>query len=185
MPNWASCSYAVTGEMNEVQSLYDRMKRLQEMKEPLKPNGFGTTWLGNLVEDIGIDYGKVSCRGSWDNLMLDDDVLTFTTESAWDRCHEVDDLIMEKYPSLSIAFRVEESGMAIYQKNDCHFFPEEYLIDIEDDDVYYCTEEQALQKLSDFFGIDFKDVEEAMILVNEHNEKDEEHVWVNEFELVE
>jgi len=39
--------------------------------------------------------------------------------------------------------------------------------------------------LSDFFGIDFKDVEEAMILVNEHNEKDEEHVWVNEFELVE
>lgn len=56
MPNWASCSYAVTGEMNEVQSLYDRMKRLQEMTEPLKSNGLGTTWLGNLVEDFGIEY---------------------------------------------------------------------------------------------------------------------------------
>ena len=30
------------------------MKSLQEMKEPLKPNGFGTTWLGNLVEDLGV-----------------------------------------------------------------------------------------------------------------------------------
>lgn len=185
MPNWASCSYAVTGEMNEVRSLYDRMKRLQEMEEPLKPNGFGTTWLGNLVEDFGIEYGKISCRGSWDNLMLDDDVLTFTTESAWDRCHEVDDLIMEKYPSLSIAFRCEEPGMAIYEKNNNVFFPEDYVVDYEDDDIYYLMESEALQSLSDFFGIDFKDMDEAMILVRENNDKDDGRVWVNKYEFVE
>lgn len=53
MPNWAMCDYRVTGEKDEVRSLYERMKRLQEMDAPLRPNGFGTTWFGNLVEDLG------------------------------------------------------------------------------------------------------------------------------------
>ena len=94
------------------------MKSLQEMKEPLKPNGFGTTWLGNLVEDLGVDFNKVQCRGSWDCLELDDDILSFTTETACYRCTEVEDLIKEKYPSIDIAFRCEAPGMAIYEKNN-------------------------------------------------------------------
>ena len=69
------------------------MNRLAQMKEPLKPNGFGITWLGNLVEYLGVDFNNVQCRGSWDRLELDDDILSFTTETAWYRCTEVEDLI--------------------------------------------------------------------------------------------
>ena len=185
MPNWCYTSVKCTGNTEEIQDLYDRMKRLQEMKEPLKPNGFGTTWLGNLVEDLGVDFNKVQCRGSWECLELDDDILSFTTETAWYRCTEVEDLIKEKYPSIDIAFRCEEPGMAIYEKNNNVFFPEDYIVDIEDDDTYYLMESEALQTLSDFFGFDFKDMAEAMILVRENNDKDDGRVWVNKYQFVE
>ena len=184
MPNWCSTRYACTGDQNELQSLYERMNRLAQMKEPLKPNGFGTTWLGNLVEDLGVDFNKVQCRGSGDGLELDGGVLRFWTETAWYRCTEVEDLIKEKYPSMEIFFLCEEPGMCIYEKNNDVFFPEDYIVDIEDDDTYYLMESEALQTLSDFFGIDFKDMDEAMILVRENNEKDDGRVWVNKYEFV-
>ena len=57
-------------------------------------------------------------------------------------------------------------------------------MDIEDDDTYSLMESEALQSLSDFFGIDFKDMDEAMILVNENNEQDDGRVWVNKYQLV-
>ena len=154
------------------------------MKEPLKPNGFGTTWLGNLVEDLGVDFNTVQCRGSWDDLYMDEEILCFTTETAWYRCTEVEDLIKEKYPSIDIAFRCEEPGMSIYEKNNNVFFPEDYIVDIEDDDTYYLMESEALQVLSDFFGIDFKDIDEAMVLVQENNDKDDGRVWVNKYEFI-
>ena len=184
MPNWCYTSVKCTGNTEEIQDLYDRMKRLQEMKEPLKPNGFGTTWLGNLVEDLGVDFNTVQCRGSWDDLYMDEEILCFTTETAWYRCTEVEDLIKEKYPSIDIAFRCEEPGMSIYEKNNNVFFPEDYIVDIEDDDTYYLMESEALQVLSDFFGIDFKDIDEAMVLVQENNDKDDGRVWVNKYEFI-
>ena len=154
------------------------------MDIPLMPNGFGTTWLGNLVEDLGVDFNTVQCRGSWDDLYMDDEILCFTTETAWYRCTEVEDLIKEKYPSIDIAFRCEEPGMCIYEKNNNVFFPEDYIVDIEDDDTYYLMESEALQVLSDFFGIDFKDIDEAMVLVQENNDKDDGRVWVNKYEFI-
>ena len=44
-------------------------------------------------------------------------------------------MIKEKYPSIDIAFRCEELGMGIYEKNNNVFFPEGYIVDIEDDDT--------------------------------------------------
>ena len=58
-------------------------------------------------------------------------------------------------------------------------------MDIEDDDTYYLMEREALQTLSDFFGIDFKDMDEAMIMVRENNDKDDGRVWVNKYQFVE
>ena len=185
MPNWCSTRYVLCSDDNqELIDLYERMQRLQEMKDPLKPNGFGTTWLGNLVEDLGVDFNTVQCRGSWDDLYMDEEILCFTTETAWYRCTEVEDLIKEKYPSIDIAFKCEEPGMCIYEKNNNVFFPEDYIVDIEDDDTYYLMESEALQVLSDFFGIDFKDIDEAMVLVQENNDKDDGRVWVNKYEFI-
>ena len=159
----------------------------EEMKEPLKPNGFGTTWLGNLVEDLGVDFNTVQCRGSWDDPTLENSVLRFSTETAWYRCTEVDDLIREKYPSIEIFFICEEPGMCIYEKNSDVYFDEEYILDYYAGDTYYLSEAEMLSELSDEFGVDFADINEALILVEEHNNKDEnddDQIYVHKFELV-
>ena len=184
-PNWCSTIIKCKGSDEELQDLYSRMKRLQEMKEPLKPNGFGTTWLGNLVEDLGVDFNTVQCRGSWDGLSLEGEILSFCTETAWYRCTEVEDLIREKYPTIEIFFKCEEPGMCIYEKNSDELFPEDYIIDYCGGDVYYMSEAEALQQLSDEFGIDFADIAEALILVEERNEnEDDDPIYVHKFELV-
>ena len=44
-----------------------------------------------------------------------------------------------------------------------------------------------LSELSDEFGVDFADIDEALILVEEHNNKDkndDDQIYVHKFELV-
>ena len=133
-----------------------------------------------------MDFNTVQCRGSWDDLTMEGETLRFCTETAWYRCTEVEDLIREKYPSIEIFFLCEEPGMCIYEKNSDELFPDDYIIDYSGD-IYYMSEADALQELSDEFGIDFADIDEAMIIVEEHNNKDEtceDQIYVHKFELV-
>ena len=187
MPNWAYTSYYLRSSDDSAKELYNKMLKLQNMTEPLKPNGFGTTWLGNLVEDLGVNYDKVYCRGSWDDLRLEDGVLHFTTETAWNRCSEVENLIKEKYPEMEIHFFCEECGMGIYVKNSTEFFPEDYIVDIDNDEIEYLSEDETLSHLSDFFGIDFNTIDDLLLAVNEHNDKEENEdnqIRLNKIELV-
>lgn len=190
MPNWCTSTLIATGDKEEIHDLYERMKRLQDMQEPLKPNGFGTTWLGNLVEDLGKSYDQVSCRGSWSDLeLIDDKTLKFYTETAWYRCTEVEDLIVEKYPSIFIYFQCEEGGVGIYETNDDSgkYFPERYMIDVENDECYYMDEDDSLDFIQEFFGLDFKNMDEAMRIAEDYNndENNEDYnIWIHEFEIV-
>lgn len=59
------------------------MKDLEKRQKPSVKNGFGTTWLGCLVEALGESWEKIYCRGTWDNLKFNGEVLTFNTETAW------------------------------------------------------------------------------------------------------
>lgn len=188
MANWAYTRYALTaGDPDELKDLHERMKRLQDMPEPLKPNGFGTSWLGNLVEDLGTEWGKIYCRGSWENLCLSSDVLTFMTETAWDRCHEVESLLMERYPSIKINFITEESGQGIYVKNDCAFFPEDYIVELGSNDSEYYTESELIEFVSDYLNVDIDDIEQCMKLIDAYNEglyDEDEKIVIHKFETV-
>lgn len=68
MPNWCFSQVVIEGNRQEVQTLHDIMDRLSKMKKPSIENGFGTRWLGCLVDAIGKDWNKVYCRGSWNDL---------------------------------------------------------------------------------------------------------------------
>ena len=67
MPNWCNTLYVIEGDVEEVKSLYETMKELQERKTPLVKNDFGKTWLGGLVNALGrIGNGGIldnRCRG--------------------------------------------------------------------------------------------------------------------------
>lgn len=53
MPNWCSTAYAIEGNATELKKLYELMKDLEKRQKPSVKNGFGTTWLGCLVEALG------------------------------------------------------------------------------------------------------------------------------------
>lgn len=142
MPNWCTSAYVICGNASETKELYDLMSKLQAMKEPSVENGFGTTWLGCLVEALGGDYNEIYCRGDWNNLEAGDGVLTLSTETAWGPCNEVFDFLCSKYPSLRYYFQSEEPGMGEYLTNDSngYYFSEKYYVDICTPDEKYLTE---------------------------------------------
>ena len=70
MPNWCSTAYVIEGDAQEIKSLYELMKDLQDRKTPAVKNGFGTSWLGCLVDALGKDWDKVSCRGEAKDKLL-------------------------------------------------------------------------------------------------------------------
>lgn len=156
MPNWCSTAYAIDGDAKEVKQLYELMKELEEREKPSVENGFGTTWLGCLVDALGEDWQKVCCRGSWSGLEMDGDVLRFFTETAWSPCNETFDLVREAFPSLYYYFQAEEPGMGIYETNDEYgaYFSDKYFLDV-------CTPEE------EYFSEYFEKQEDALVWLEE------------------
>lgn len=150
MPNWAYTQYHATGDKEQLQKLHSIMSELESMASPgLHENGFGSTWLGNLVIKLGGDWNKVYCRGSWDNLMLHDDgTVSFSVESAWNEPNEVRRFIEERFPNIRLYFQSEEPGMHVYQTNDDAglYFPEKYYLWVEDGTTEYYTTLGAMAK---------------------------------------
>ena len=59
MPNWCFTTYKIVGDIKEIHDLNNKLMKLDNMKEPLVPNGFGNLWLGCLVKILGGDAEKV------------------------------------------------------------------------------------------------------------------------------
>ena len=160
MPNWAYTSYRIVGKKEEVQDLYSKIQQLQNMEEPLEPNGFGNLWLGCLLTILGGDWEKVYCRGKIIDFSLDDGVLSINTETAWSEMQEVRQFIQQNYPSLEIFYYEEEPGWGIYQTNDHdkRFFSFRYILDDLEGDgpEYYDDTDSLLKAASEIFGKELK-----------------------------
>ena len=126
MPNICTTNYVFEGKNEELDALYQKMKELQEMEQPLVKNGLGPTWLGCLVKALGKNPDDVLCRGIWIELERQDNRLLMTFETAWTPCYEVTQLMKTIFPSLRIYYKAEEPGCEVYLKNDAEgkYFPE-------------------------------------------------------------
>ena len=160
MPNWCDTQYKIIGKKEEVQDLYSKIQQLQNMEEPLEPNGFGNLWLGCLVTILGGDWNKIYCRGHIIDYSLDDSVLSIDTETAWSEMQEVRQFIQQIYPSLEILYYEEEPGWGIYQTNDHdkRFFSFRYILDDLEGDgpEYYNDTASLLKAASEIFGKELK-----------------------------
>ncbi|HJC16857.1 MAG TPA: hypothetical protein H9937_02670 [Candidatus Alistipes stercorigallinarum] len=191
MPNWCSTSYVVTGDKNEVRDLYEKMRSLEEREKPLVKNGFGVTWLGNLVTLLGRSWEEVSCRGEWSGLTVDIDnnELRFHTMTAWAELWQLRHFLQEKYPSLTFYFRTEEPGMCIFQTNDKEgtYFPERYKVEHWDEEGEYCMDVEAVfDTVSDITGTTVQNLEEMNKAIDTYNEVHEyELIYIYVFETVE
>lgn len=191
MPNWCSTSYVVTGDKNEVRDLYEKMRSLEEREKPLVKNGFGVTWLGNLVTLLGRSWEEVYCRGEWSELIVDieGNELRFCTMTAWAELRQLRHFLQEKYPSLTFYFRSEEPGMCIFQTNDKEgiYFPERYKVEHWDEESEYCMDEkEVFDTVSDITGTTVQNLEELNKAIDTYNEVHEyEPIYIYVFETVE
>ena len=127
MPNWACTNYIATGDMDELQEF---ARTLNTMPDLLKgsPFGFGRYWMGNLLAAFGmtreeIDESPIYCRGTFDpnfhavacfcgpdvdekdEFSVDaDGRLRFSTVSAWGKSDDIEEFIMDKFPSIEFAW---------------------------------------------------------------------------------
>lgn len=192
MPNWNTSDYVVIGDANEVQSLYELMKGLQEKKEPSVKNGFGKAWLGCLVDALGGDWKNIFCRGEWCSLEMDGDILRFTTMTAWSPCNETFDFVCEKFPSLSYFYRSEEPGMAIYQTNDADsvYFSDKYVVDVYTDEEesfneYFEDLDTLFEWLEEITGYSVKSMQDVYAIRDVwRKENPNAYCNINEFEIV-
>ena len=66
MPHWCNTLYKATGAKENVDRLANTMVELGNMSRPgLVENGFGSSWLGNLVAKVGGVLDSSFCRGEW------------------------------------------------------------------------------------------------------------------------
>ena len=148
MPNWCSTDYYVLGSRKEIMDLSKRMERLENRKKSLINNGFGNTWLGNLVNNLGGDWENVYCRGEWmcREWNKEKNTLTFTTETAWQEMKEWRKFIESCYKTIKILYVTEEPGMGIYKTNDLDeiFFKAKFVLDYGEDVEYFETLDQAI-----------------------------------------
>lgn len=157
MPNWNTSCWKVTGEHEQVEKLYAIMQELEKMPDPgLFENGFGSTWLGNLVIKLGGDWNKIYCRGEWNYMSFQDGILTIDIESAWSDPNEVREFIEEKLPGIKIYFQSEEPGCVIYETNDPtgEYFPDRFYLwdEISLDTGYYQTLDSLLKAVEKITG---------------------------------
>ena len=193
MPNWCSTAYAIEGNAKELKKLYDLMNGLQERKEPSVPNGFGTAWLGCLVDAFGGNWKEVFCRGNWYNLQFDGNVLTFNTETAWSPCNDVFDMVCEKYSALRYFYQSEEPGMGLYCTNDedVKYFPDRFYVDVciseeEYNTGYFPDLQNVYEWLEYIFDVQVQSMQDVNTIVEQRQkEYADAYCHIHEYQISE
>lgn len=176
MPNWCFSNYVAEGPKEQLQKLYNTMTELEAMPAPgLIENGFGSSWLGNLVAALGVDplaQSNFRCRGEYYNVDWNQSgYLTFDTMTAWCEADDTRRLIEEKFPGIHLYFISEEFGCSYWATNDIEgkYFSERYYLFAENfdgDSNYYDTLSElieAVEKATGKTGLQtFEDCDKAL-----------------------
>lgn len=188
MPNWCFTKYALEGNEQETKALYELMKELEAKEKPAVPNGFGTTWLGCLVNALGGVWENIRCRGTWEYIELENGILNIMTETAWAPCNECFDFICKKFQSLRYYYQAEEPGLGLYTTNDAdgQFFFDRYLVDIHAPDgecyhEYFETLADAYEWIGDAFGYPVKSKDDVKSLHRQWDKECGGYCYVHEF----
>ena len=147
--------------------------------------GWDVSWMGK-------DWNDVRCRGSWNGLEMDGDVLKFSTETAWAPCSETFDLVREAFPNLRYYFQAEEPGMEVYETNDEFgtYFSDRFFLDAcspEEEYLseYFETQEDAFAWLEEKCGEPIKSAEDVKALDERWQSKSEDaFCYLHEFQIV-
>lgn len=145
MPNWCTTRIIFHGNKSEIVDLHSKIEEWTSTN--LMENGFGPSWLGNILAGAGlgdrIDNGldnRIRCRGSIEWISdvevnsEDDALFHIDTETAWSPMVHMWDEVFEVmgYKTIGYSFQAEEPNMAIYIVMDPYgdFALEKYYVDV-------------------------------------------------------
>lgn len=205
MPNWCFTNITMTGQIEKVQFLHDKIK--EWTSKDYAQNGFGNSWLGNIVLGSGIaseeDIDKRDnprCRGTIINLEIDfldpcaigfyfgltrqqNAALKIQTETAWNPMMKMWSMINERYNlGLDITYTAEESGCELYLTND-PIVAGTYIIDAYDmDDIqtdYGIRGTYVVRELQKLLSTTESDIEKLINIFEESEYSD--HMTIGKY----
>lgn len=162
MPNWCFNSMTVYGSPVEIKDFYKKLQNAWKKGDKLKH------WhLYQIYEEFGYEKEEILGsdsngynRGYFDDIgeivKISNEEWCFqlSYESAWGPMYEGFDWILKKhYKTLQQVTLAEETSNGVFVNTDVkgRFYPERYLVSIEDYDMFYCeTEEEVIKIINDF-----------------------------------
>ena len=155
MPNWCSTNITIHSDKeNELKNLYEKIK-LWTSKDYME-NGFGHTWLGNIV--LGAEIGTVDtdvktdvrCRGNIVYMDYQDGQIVIDTETAWVPMLDIWRKVLEKFlPDAQLFYVADEPGCELHCSNDAYYNNLYYVdaFDFEEDVSQYDASPDYVIKL--------------------------------------
>lgn len=160
MPNWCFTEYTFVGNKNELEML--RSKVLEWTSRDYMENGFGHSWLGNIVCGAGyrdnIDNKEcytINCRGTLDSIGDVESItinekqqyrLSVYTETAWGPMGLMWQKVIEalKLSTVQFTYYAEETGNGVYETYDpanLQIFCYDYVLNYD-----LCDEPEGFQR---------------------------------------
>ena len=190
MANQSDVVYKCIGDSKEVRSLYKIINANDKRKTSRVKNGFGTLWIGNIIDALGEDWEKLRCRGEIIGYHIENNLLTIYQSTAWCEQEGFRECIEKKFPSIKVYYREEEPGCDVYYTNDAdrNYFPERYLLNNNDEPLYFNTIEEAAEYVSGIVNqkveANMTAIEKALDEYEEENKDEDVYFSFHEFQVV-
>ena len=190
MANQSDVVYKCIGDPKEVRSLYKIINANDKRKTSRVKNGFGTLWIGNIIDALGEDWEKLRCRGEIIGYHIENNLLTIYQSTAWCEQEGFRECIEKKFPSIKVYYREEEPGCDVYYTNDAdrNYFPERYLLNNNDEPLYFNTIEEAAEYVSGIVNqkveANMTAIEQALDNFEEENEDDDVYFSFHQIQVV-
>lgn len=195
MPNWCDTTYAFIGSEADLDDFEARIN--EYTARDFRENGYGTSWLGNVIHGFGHNETEIGCRGWIEDIQRESSThLQICTQTAWTELVAMWDIICHhNYDDrISYVYRAEEpsNGHFINTDSSGEYFPEKYLIDAyledyEDLDIvewydYYETTDGVLNDASRFLKRKVNSIKELKN-ISRYISKNSDHSFfsINEF----
>ena len=197
MPNWCDTTFAFIGSEADLDDFEARIN--EYTAQNFAENGFGTSWLGNVVHGFGHDETATYCRGWIEDIQrMSPTHLQICTQTAWSELTEMWDTIChDNYDDrISYVYRAEEPGNGYFANTDSsgEYFPEKYLVDAYLEDYegldaewyeYYETLEGMLNGASQALKRKVNSLKELRLIARYISDNsDNSFLSINEFSFV-
>lgn len=124
MPNWCSTNvYISHKDERAIEDLYNKIK--EWTSKNYMDNGFGHSWIGNVVLGSGIGTvdtninTDVRCRGNVEYMDCEDNKITIQTGTAWSPLLKVWLKVIDKYlPDAELVYDAYGIGFELFVTND-------------------------------------------------------------------